>query len=53
MEIKKRVKCLKQKVPMITLPKVMYEALNIKTGDILELTLNIKKECIEVRSVKD
>lgn len=48
----KFVKALKQKVTMMTLPKKFCTLLNINAGDNLEVTLDIKKECMEVRKRK-
>lgn len=46
-------KCLNQKVPMVSIPKIMLDALNVKTGNTLRLTLNHKTNCIEIRKEED
>lgn len=46
-------KCLKQKVPMVSIPRLMLDAIDVKEGGSLTLTLNCKSGCIEIRRTED
>jgi antitoxin component of MazEF toxin-antitoxin module len=46
-------KCLKQKVPMVSIPRIMLNALDVEEGNHLKLTLNCKSNCIEIRRAED
>lgn len=46
-------KCLNQKTPMVSIPKTMYEMMGFEVGKPLELTLNQRNKCIEIRRAED